>query len=371
MLSPALDFVYEQHDNIYYQPENPVSDDIYHLRPRISLASGWSRHALSFDLSGDFASYDNAGKEDFDDLTLAMDARIDIRRGKYLSFSAARVMLHEDRSSPDDPGGIEPTGFDNEVFAVGYHHLFNRLVADLSYRWNTTNYDGNLDAGGGFIDNRDRDRGNENMDLRLSYQIMPQRSAFLGLSRNTVDYDLPADNEGFVRDSEGYQIQAGMTFDITGVLNGGVWLERVEQDYDDPRFRNQDDTGMGFELEWSPTRLTTLSLRSDRGPLESTQPNSSGYIGKLYSLRLQHELRRYLLLHARVSYTDNDYGLTPEAADDTLAWAEIRRGELGLSYLFNPSVSLTVGYSREKQDANLAVEQYQANRFFLTLGLAL
>jgi hypothetical protein len=371
MLFPGMDLVYEDHDNIYYQNENARSDTVYHVRPRVNLTSGWSRHSLQLNAMGDFARFEDAGQEDYDDLSLSMNARIDVKRGKNFTVQAATAFLHEDRSSPEDREGIEPTEFSNNSLGFGYHHVFNRLTANLSWNRNTTDYDNNLDAAGEIIDNRDRDQHRDSVRLKLDYQVMPQRSVFLSLATNSVEYDLPSDAEGFVRESDGFQVRGGMNFDITGVLSGSLWLQYLDQDYDDQRFTGQNDTGFGAALEWSPTRLTNFSLRADRSLLETTQPDSSGYINTLYSLRVQHELRRYLLVHARVSYSDNDYDLTPQAPESALATSDVRRTEIGLSYLINPSVQLTAGYSRSKQDASVVWEQYEASRFFLTLGLEL
>jgi hypothetical protein len=371
MLSPSLDLVYEDHDNIYYQNEDPVSDSVYHLRPRLTLSSGWSRHALGISVAGDFARYLDRDHEDYDDLNLAVDARIDVKRGKFFFVKAASMLLHEERSSPDDPGGVVPTDFSNRLLGIGYQHTFNRLTANLSLDHLETDFDDNLDENGQTIDNQDRDRSQDNVRLQLNYQIMPQRSVFLALGRNTIEYDRPADDAGFTRDSDGFEARAGMSFSITGVLEGSAWLEHVRQDYDDPRFGSVDDTGFGMALDWSPTRLTRLRLSAELAPLETTQAYSPGYVGTHYSVRLQHELRRYLVMHARLSYLDNAYTLTPDAPADALVSTDITRAEIGFSYLFNPRVQLTAGFTREKQDANIRIEQYDANRFFLTLGLDL
>ena len=47
------------------------------------------------------------------------------------------------------------------------------------------------------------------------------------------------------------------------------------------------------------------------------------------------------------------------------------RSGVGLSYLFNRYAQLTAGYSWESQDANLVLEEYDTQRFYLVLGLAL
>ncbi len=105
--------------------------------------------------------------------------------------------------------------------------------------------------------------------------------------------------------------------------------------------------------------------------LETTQPGASGYVSSIYSVRVQHELRRWLLAHLRVSRSSNDYELSSASPDNALAETEITRAGLGLSYLFNPYVRLTAGYATEKQTANRSQDTHRGNRYFLVLGFQL
>ena len=88
---------------------------------------------------------------------------------------------------------------------------------------------------------------------------------------------------------------------------------------------------------------------------------------RLYSARVQHELRRNVLLNARLSYTDNNYkydGQSENALQDT----DVTRAGLGISWLINRNFSLSGGYVYEKQNANDDYFEYKTNRWFITLG---
>jgi len=370
-LMPAVETAVEWHDNVYYTNTDQVRDTIYHIRPKASLVSGWSRHALTVSAIADVARFQNRSSEDYTDLILSMEGRIDVQTGKFFTVRAATMKLHEDRSSPDDDNGASPTEFTLDRFALGYTHNFNRLTGSLTWSHDKTRYDDNFTEDGGFVDNSDRNRTIEDLTLRLSYLQAAQRSLYLEAGLNRVAYDLPEDFEGFRRDSEGFRAAAGVNFDITGVLTGDLYIQYLDQEKEDPRFTDIDSFGFGAGLTWYPTRLTRLELRAEQTPLETTQVYSSGYLASLYSVRLQHELRRWLLLHARVSYTDNDYSVSADAPEDSLTNTAVTRSELGLSYLFNRHFYLTAGYARDHQDANLVIEQYTANRYFLVLGVQL
>ena len=368
-LRPLLNVAAEWNDNIYCQNENQSSDTVSHFQPGLELNSTWSRHALTLGARGDIARFKDNSTEDYEDLVLNLSARIDVKTGKYFTVQAASAILHEDRSSPEDVDGIQPTQFDINSLGFGYHHRFNRLTAALTLNKADSSFDNNYNQDGELIDNADRDRSHESYNLRLDYLVMPQRSVFLDFGVNKVIYERAIDDAGFTRGSDGLSLRGGMVFDISGVLTGELWLQYLEQTYDDPRFSNNDDMGFGMGLEWSPTRLTRVSLQGSSNVLETTQKFASGYVSKLYSVRLQHEFRRWLLFHATASISDNEYALTPEAPPEALSNSRTKTVGLGLSYLFNQHFNLTGGYSFAKQTANRALDEYRAKRVFLVLAV--
>jgi hypothetical protein len=370
VLSPAVDFMVEAHDNIYYERDDKTDDVIYHIRPKLALSSTWSRHSLSLSADADFARHADRPSEDYNDARLTLDSRIDVQRGQYFTLQATTMLLHEERGSPEDPGGIEPAKYDFNNYSFGYHHTFNRLSADLNYTLRVNSYDSTLDEDGNIIDNSDRDRRSDSIRARLDYQVAPQRAVFLSVATSDVLYDQETDNDGLMRSSSGYTARGGVVFDITGKLNGEVWLNYLVQDYDDPTFGKIDDVGLGASLYWTPTRTTDVSLLVSRTTHETIQSDTAGYLSVVYSVRVQHEFRGWLLGHASVSYTDNDYLPADFAPPDVLKETQFYSGSLGLSYLINRHLSMTAGYRYEQRDANLSDFQFEANRFFLVLSLA-
>jgi hypothetical protein len=144
----------------------------------------------------------------------------------------------------------------------------------------------------------------------------------------------------------------------------------VSQDYDDPRFGSIEGFGLGAELNWTPTELTGVSFNFSNNPQETTQSNTSGYYSSLYSVRVQHELRRNILANLRFSYTDNRYeynGTNAGSLNDT----QVIRAGLGFTYLFNRHAYISGGYIHEKQDANDPLFEYSTTRLFVTLGFEL
>ena len=370
VLSPGVELAYENNNNIYYLESGEISDSIIHVRPWANLVSDWGRHALNLHFYADIGRYNDFSNEDYEDWVASLDGRIDVKRGSNFNYKASYMQLHEDRSSPDDVGGIKPTVFNFSGLNLGYAHTFNRLTAALNYDLADTDYDNNLNGDGDVLDNQDRDRTRDAFILKLSYEVAEQRAVFFSASVNSVDYDQKVDNNGFERSSDGQSFQAGVSWDMTGVLVGDLYLEYIDQDYDDPRFANVDGWGIGANLNWTPTELTNVNILVKNGPQETTQGSTSGYFSTLYSVRVQHELRRNWLLNARFSYTDNDYEFTGDSTS-SLTGTQVTRAGAGLIYLLNRNFYISGGYVYESQDANSSAFEYKTNRWFITIGVEL
>lgn len=370
LLSTGAELTWENKDNIFYLADQDVGDNIYHLRPWLALNSDWSRHQLNFNAYADIGRFKEFDSEDYEDWQLSLDGRIDVKYNSAFNYEAAYMQLHEERSSPDDVGGIHPTVFIFSGFGLGYTHTFNRLTSALNYDRYKTDYDDNLELDGEIVDNQDRDRTRDGLMLRMDYRMTGEQSIFFAIASNSIEYDQPINHQGHSRSSDGYDLQAGVAFSITSLLIGDLFLQYMKQDYDDPDFDSVSGWGIGAELSWMPTEVTIVSFRFATSPQETTQADSSGYLSSLYSVRVQHELRRNLLGHLRLSYTDNNYQ-NNNAGEDSLSDTGVLRAGIGLSYLINRHFDISGGYVYEKQTANLTSFDYTANRWFITLGFVL
>jgi hypothetical protein len=367
LLNPGAELVYEHNDNVFYSEKDQKSDSIFHLRPWANLKSNWSRHQLNLDIKADIGRHDSLGSEDYEDLVFALGGRVDIKRSTFLGFEFAKTQLHEERTSPDKAGGIEPNKFKYDNFNISLDHTFNRLQVIGKLNRSESDYDNNLNGNLVIINNNDRDHTKDNSSIRLQYDLKAQGAVFLAFNNNTVRYKQLADDHGFARDSDGSRFQAGMEFDVSGLLSGSIYLERMKQNPVDLRFDSYSANRFGAGLNWTPRQTTNVLVEINSGPQETTQLGTSSYLSTLYAIRVQHELRHNVLLHARVSYTDNEYQHNDQPRDKALQNTGVSRAGIGASYLVNRKIALSGGYIFESQDSNLAVSEYSSNRLFLAL----
>lgn len=368
--SPGVDLAWEHNDNVFYLPEGEIGDDVFHVRPWASLFSDWNRHSLNVTAAADLADYRDYGANDYDDWAAQVDGQVDVSRDDWFSYNVQWMHLHEDRRNPDSRFGIEPTVFDYGGYGLGYDHVFNRLKLGISYNYNFFDYDDNYTGAGELIDNQDRDRDQDRVTLRGDWQVGPETAIFASYALNSIDYDYPVDDGDYYRDSDGQAVAAGVHWDMSDLLVGDLSVGWASQDYDSPMLHDVDGFNLGAGLTWTPRQTTLVNVRFAGGPQETTQPGTSGYFSRLYSARVQQELKPNLLLHLRGSLTDNDYENSTASGGD-LAQTDVSRLGVGATYLFNRNLSVSAGYTWESQDANLGQYEYDANRIFLSLGVEL
>ena len=369
MLHPGVQLAAEFTDNVFYTQDDKEDDTVFHIRPYITAQSNWSRHSLNVRLAADIAKYKDFGFRDYEDLFILINGKVDVKSQSSFSYGLDYMDLHEELNSRDSEQGFEPTRYNLIGGNLGYDHTFNRFSIGVQYRLSQLDYDNPLGFDGEAIDNQDRDRDESSLLLRAGYQFRTDMQAFVSYTDNKIDYDEPLDRNGFDRSSDGYTVNGGVRFTLTGKLDGDLYVRYLDQQYDDPLLPDVNGWSGGAGLKWRPTQLTSVSGLISGSIEETTSQYSSGYLRTLYSLRVDHELRRYLQLSAFVSYSENDYELIENAPQDALSRDEIFRAGFGVNWFINRYTYLSASYDYEKLDTDVLADKYSVNRVWLTLSL--
>ena len=222
MLHPGVELAAQYNDNILYTNTGEVSDLIWHVRPYITAQSTWSRHSFTASLAADIGRYADYSFRDYEDIFFQVGGTVDVSSRSAFTWGADYMQLHEERNIRSAEQGVEPTYYDLLGGSLGYDHVFNRMSVGLSYDIQQLDYDDNIDEEGEIIENSDRDRTQQNVGLRLGYQFKADKQAFFTLGYSDNYYDQEFDRNDYYRDSSGYNMGAGISFNITGVLKGDV-----------------------------------------------------------------------------------------------------------------------------------------------------
>jgi len=169
---------------------------------------------------------------------------------------------------------------------------------------------------------------------------------------------------GTTRDSSGIEYGLGLDLEITDLIFGDTFVGYYRQRYEDANFEDRDGLGLGANLFWNPTTLSTLHLQVRRSIEETVLPTASGYLATEIALELEHELLRNLLLLAGTSVTNRDYqGLSFQE--------DLWQHHLAANYMLNRNLSLRwrLGYRDQQGDdggrsyTQTFVEQHLVLRF--------
>jgi hypothetical protein len=367
-LLPTLDLDNEWKDNIFFSQSGLVEDFIFHVQPGFALQSDWKRHALGFVFDGDFQTYADRGSEDKENYSFTLDGKLDVVRNSFAHAKLLYANQFENRgiaTSVFDNGAIarNPTSFQTLQGLVGYEHKVNRIRLNLINDASSLNFDNVLLFNGDTIDNdKNRSRMRNETSFRFGYEINPQYEAFFKTAYNFIDYDSETGADGFQRSSDGYENVVGVALDLTGKLTGNIYLGYVTQDYQDPRLISVSGLTGGLGLKWSPTGLTSVNANIDRGITETIQGDSSAVFGTNFTVGVDHELLRHIILSAAVGYTNNEFQGGQGRNEDIFNFG------FNAKYFVNRNLYLKTGYRTESRTANIQNTNYDLNSLYLTIG---
>ncbi|MBX6323935.1 MAG: outer membrane beta-barrel protein, partial [Rhodospirillaceae bacterium] len=352
----------EFNSNIFATPDDEKSDLIHHVEPGFILDSNWNRHRLTLRADADLGFYTDNDSEDFKDYRAGVAGRLDVMRGAYLTGSADYKHLHEERSSPDDVGGSEPTEFDDIALRAAYVQQFGRFRARLLGSFDALDFQDVPAGGGGTIDNDDRDRYEAEGTLRVGYEIVPDYETYVQGSYNMRDYQRALDDNGFNRDSHGFAADAGVEVDFGGILFGDFFVGYRQQEYSDPAFDTIDGLDAGATLTWNVTPLTTVVGTVKRSIGETIQSGSAGYTGTELDLSIDHELLRNLILGLDVTYINRDYdGI--DRSDD------VYQAGIDANYMMNRNIYVTASYQYTDRRSTVGDAEYSQHIALVGLKL--
>lgn len=268
-----------------------------------------------------------------------------------------RECSHEDRNRSVVTGIVE-LGWD---FSPGY-------LAFVRGRYNTRDFDLNADRnadtdidGDGKIDLV----GNEDTNGNGILDVGEDRNGDgnLDFGREDVNNDGVASG-GFNRDSDGFDVVAGMRLALTNLLFGEVFAGYTQQSYDDRRLGDVTGIAFGAAVEWYPSELLTVSLDAERRVDDTIAENASGRFDTVIGVGVDYELLRNVILSADGQYLNSDFEGT--GRDDDVITAQI-----GGEYLINRNARARLNYEYRERSSNVAFEEFSKNTVLFSVGLNL
>lgn len=364
MIRPSLSQGIEYNDNVFATEDNEKSDVIYTIGPRVDIRSNWTRHNLALAAGGNIGFYFDESDENYQDFFARGLGTFEITSRNALRGNVGFRRSHEARTSPNDVGGVEPTLF--YVYDAGLQFIqrFNRLSFLVSGDAERRDYEDADLAGGGVVNNDDRDRVTLRPGLRAAYEFLDGYEIFVRGEGFITQYDDSVDDAGFDRDVNGFDVVGGFSIDLTGLVFGDVFAGYRERYFDDTAFDTVRGHVVGAALTWTPTPLTTVILRVDNQVTEANNSTASSITSTGVGLNVDHELLRNLILGAAFGFRLDDFEGSPE---------EEKGYQAGVSadYLMNRYMRLRARYTFRYTDNNQPNKDFTQNAVFGSLILSL
>jgi hypothetical protein len=344
-LATTLSLGSERDDNVFAERTDPRADLALWLEPAFQLDSNWTRHMLS--VAGDFKAvrFREFSTEDYDDNSLRLAARVDVRESSGFSLDLARTQGVEGRESPDDRDGDRRTPVDTDLARVAYSNERTRLRLEVETEFTHLDFqDVHRSSDASVINNDDRDRREARARARVGYQATTDYGFFVQAVANDRSYEQHFDDDGFDRSSNGWELALGIALDRSGIVYGDFFAGYRKQQFDDVRFEDVEGPTFGADLTWNVTALTTLTALAERVLEDTTIVGVSGIESTRFRLGSDHELRRNVILSLAIETEEEDF----EGSDQT---DDIRGVRFTLRYLMNRRLHLLGGYRTERRSS--------------------
>lgn len=345
IFTPRMTADLEFNDNIYATATNEQSDTIAVLNPTLNIASTWSRHYLSANASVTRREYFDFSDESVTDFSLGVDGGIDIGMGWTAGLGAGYDSLHEPRTSAGAAGrAAEPISYDTSSVYASLVREVGRTRFTGSAAYDTYDYDDAPLIGGGVADQDGRDRNEILGEFRGDYAISPDTAVFGRIRYINQEYTSTTAG-GTTRDQDGYTLDVGANFDLSNLVRGEVGIGYLTRSFDDPAFDDVNGLSVDGQVEWFITPLTTITAFASRGLQPAAVANSPAFISTAYGARVDHELRRNVILSAGFDLGEDDY----EGIDRTDDRSNIT---LSGTYLLNRYVGVSLDFVNTQQDSS-------------------
>lgn len=351
--------------NLYATQNNVRSDFVTVVRPELKLRSRFKEHALNITAMAEKYIHRQHPRENRVDGQLEMDGRYDFSSDTQANTYNQLYARHEDRGSPDDAGGIEPTPIRGFINRTSVKHQVGRYTALGEVGVDRRLFEAVQTSLGTTVPNQDRDRWELQAKARGSYEMFPGYAAVAELSTNTRRYDQKIDRNGFQRDSWGYRAEGGIGVDISQLVRGDFLVGYFAQNYEDTRLKDPRGVSVRAVFNWTPSTLTLIVPALERSVSETTTARASALVRTGATLTIRHELERNIVLTAYGSIAYDEM----EGISNNNAWNYEAR--LRGTYAFTPEffVGGEVGERIKKSQATNS--GYNQTVVLVRLGLQL
>jgi hypothetical protein len=344
----------------------PTGSRLLRADAGFKLRSDWERDDLKADLRlgyVDYLDYQHASRPDG---VGSFTGRYDVTRDTAIDVLGHFNLDTQRPGAPAISSGLPGVTVTNRPVIVsagiagGVTEKFNRLELSLRGAFDRTMYQDAYYSDGSTLNLASTDYNDYGVIGRAAYEISPSLKPFVEGTYDTRVHDSPVDPYGYYRDSNGLALRGGAEVKISDLLRGQASGGYAERNYQDVRLPQLRGPTVDASLIYTPTPLTTLTLRGATTLNETTLTGASGAISRMIGAELAHDLLRNLTVTALGSYFNNQYQGVSLVENGYTAGVR-------LDYKITRSIAFHASYSHERLGSNEAGDDYTANVFLVGL----
>jgi hypothetical protein len=368
-IRPVMELGTDWNSNIYNRQNDVVSSVITHVKPAVSVYSNWNRHFVGLDVNSDIQNYIDHPHENRQIVNVRLNGKLDVEKDTFGYSKFFYLRAPEQRGAPDSPANaLYPTGSQTIGGEMGYDYTKYRIRLHVDNTTAQLLFEDGVTGLGTLIPNaQNRNRLGNISTVRLGYEITPNYEAFVSGSYNFINYDY-YNQQGFSRSSDGYKVVGGVGLELTGKLTGNVRAGYQSQTYKDTYYAPVSGFAGGLTMNWTPTGLTKVIGDITRTINETTQVGYSAFFSTAFTVAVEHELLRNVLLNFNAGYIMNDYesGIIPKS--QLRSENNYMVGFNG-KYLINRYFFLRSGVNyAQRQVSNVPDTNYKTTDVFFAVG---
>jgi len=267
-----------------------------------NLLSDWSRHELALNADGSFRKYLDNVEADRPTFGLGANLRLDLTDGYTNTWGATYNYDTEDLTSSrlgsdvTTRPGIHTARATSEIARTD-----RRIGLSLRGIIERDTYEDAVTTTG-VLNQEDRNNNTYLLRARVGYDNGAIIQPFVEGGGGVTRYDEEFDRNGDQRNSTTYFMRAGIVLDIEEKLDGEIAFGYVAESYDQGSLSNLEGFTVDGQLNWSPTRETTISANVSTGLNGATSAGNNGSIIYSGGLVATHQLTNRWSINLNTSF---------------------------------------------------------------------
>lgn len=290
--------------NVYSLPVNKRSDIVAIVTPRAALRSDWSRHSLKFEGGAELRRFAKISGENSTQYDVGTEGLLQLGYGIDLRASGNFAHRIEQRGTSGDQFLTdEPVAYDEKRAALSIQRLNYRFGIALEGSVQEFDYQ-SARANGAILDQSYRDLSIKRAGARGLFRLSDRTRTFVEAGINSVQYEQRLLSS---RDSDGYEVLAGVNYELSQLSSVEVAAGYLKQNFDSPAYESFSGLSYRVRASWLPEPSLRVTASGQRKVERSPRLDAPAIIRSDFSLSAEKALGTRILAEARVAYVDEKY----------------------------------------------------------------